>query len=198
MMMSMIMTITNISSFIHHYSFTTRRKSLRSAIIEMGKELQANDNNFFFPLVYIVDVLLSFMMNDSSPRSDIAPWLVETLTEAGISHAAIVEVLLGLVHKNSDTNSLFTMYLVVAHSLEIYSDFIIHHNIDPMIKSRFVASLHHYDTVLSDMEEKVQNNQAGNEARLREEVLKQTKKVRSVLKKQKRREESILYGQMLI
>ena len=163
----------------------------------MGKELQANDNNFFFPVPFIVEILIRFCLSNSLNTIDNA-WISKVMTDAGVSYSAIVEAIAGLIHKMNNTAGFLRVVQILVESVDGYQDFIIHYNIDPTVKRRFLASVDQYLMLLKSLKREVEEVEDEPLRNMKQETVKKISKVHSELERQKKREESVLYAQMLI
>ena len=163
----------------------------------MGKELQANDNNFFFPIPFIVEILIRFCLSNSINNIDNA-WISKVMTDAGVSHSTIIEAIAGLVHKMNNTAGFLRVVQILVESIDSYHDFIVHYNIDPTVKRRFLASVDQYLALLKDLKREVAEVDDELLRNTKKETVKKISKVHDELERQKKREESVLYTQMLI
>lgn len=178
-------------------NFRNRYNQLRSTVVEMGKELQANDNHFFFPVPFIVDILTRFCLSNSINNID-NTWVMKVLTDAGVSHAAVIDAVASLAHKMNSTAEFLRVVQILAESIDVYYDFIVHYNIDPIVKRRFLASVDQYLTLLKDLKKAVEEVQDEQLKNMKQETVRIIKKVHDEVERQKKREESVLYAQMLI
>ena len=152
----------------------------------------------FFPLPSIVEILVAFGLVSFPTVGEVAAWLEETLLSAGVRYDALVETVESLVYAREEASWRLDVSALLCECLQRYSRFIVFKNIDPTVKARFVASCGHYLEVLGRLKEEVEGEQAGNLVSKRDVTVKKIEETRKSLEEQKKREKSVLYGQMVL
>lgn len=152
----------------------------------------------FFPLPSIAEILVAFGLVSFPTVGEVAAWLEETLLPAGVSHAALAETVESLVYAREEASWRLDVSALLCECLQRYSRFIVFKNIDPAVKARFVASCGHYLEVLGRLKEEAESEQAGNLVPKRDATVRRIEETRKSLEEQKKREKSVLYGQMVL
>ena len=174
-----------------------RRELLQTTVIDLGHELGVT-SSLFFPLPFLTETLISFGIVSFPKNSDVSSWLLDTLIPAGVSYEAVIDTLYGLIHSREEARWRVTVSDLYCRAIQAYSDFIVFKNIDPTVKARFLANIDHYMDVLNRVKDEVQEEKAGDVAVKRDETVDRINKLLKTLETQKKREKSVLYGQMLV
>lgn len=183
-----------------------RRERLQATVRELGETLgvasrrggAVSPDATFFPLTSIVEILVAFGLVSFPSVGEVAAWLEETLLAAGVSHDALAETVEALVYAREEASWRLDVSALLCECLQRYSRFIVFKNIDPAVKARFVASCGHYLEVLERLREEAEGEQAGNLVSKRDATVKKIKDTKKALEEQKKREKSVLYGQMVL
>ena len=185
------------AKFVFFWSVRNRRELLQTTVVDLGQELGVT-SSVFFPLPFLTETLVSFGIVSFPANSDVSSWLLNTLIPAGVSYEAVIDTLYGLIHAREEARWRITVSDLYCRSIQAYSDFIVFKNIDPTVKARFMANADHYVDVLNRVKEEVKEEKAGDVATKRDETVDRVDKLLKTLETQKKREKSVLYGQMLV
>ena len=174
-----------------------RRERLQATVRELGETLgvasrrggAVSPDATFFPLTSIVEILVAFGLVSFPSVGEVAAWLEETLLAAAVE---------ALVYAREEASWRLDVSALLCECLQRYSRFIVFKNIDPAVKARFVASCGHYLEVLERLREEAEGEQAGNLVSKRDATVKKIKDTKKALEEQKKREKSVLYGQMVL
>lgn len=179
------------------WNVKNRRELLQTTVVDLGQELGVT-SSLFFPLPFLTEILVSFGIVSFPTTSDVSSWLLGTLIPAGVSYESIIDTLCGLIHAREEARWRITVSDLYCRSIQAYSDFIVFKNIDPTVKTRFLASANHFVDVLNRVKVEVKEEKAGDVATKRDETVGRIEKLVKALEAQKKREKSVLYGQMLV
>ena len=178
-----------------------RRERLQATVRELGETLgvasrrggAVSPDATFFPLTSIVEIMIKGKTSGGF-EFEIDGGVLEDLEFVD----ALAETVEALVYAREEASWRLDVSALLCECLQRYSRFIVFKNIDPAVKARFVASCGHYLEVLERLREEAEGEQAGNLVSKRDATVKKIKDTKKALEEQKKREKSVLYGQMVL